>query len=72
MLRILTSGKPSFGLCLPSLFISLLPLMGQLIANDRDSYQYLVESIRKFPKQEEFKGMIEKQGFMSLNQVTKT
>lgn len=42
---------------------SLLPLMGQLVANDRDSYQYLVESIRKFPKQEEFKGMIEKAGF---------
>lgn len=42
---------------------SLLPLMGQLIANDRDSYQYLVESIRKFPKQEEFKSMIEKAGF---------
>lgn len=42
---------------------SLLPLMGQLIANDRDSYQYLVESIQKFPKQEEFKGMIEKAGF---------
>ncbi|KAK6201050.1 UbiE/COQ5 methyltransferase [Scheffersomyces amazonensis] len=42
---------------------SLLPLMGQLIADDRDSYQYLVESIRKFPKQEEFKSMIEKAGF---------
>ncbi|CAD1808818.1 2-methoxy-6-polyprenyl-1,4-benzoquinol methylase, mitochondrial [Candida parapsilosis] len=42
---------------------SLLPLMGQLIANDRDSYQYLVESIQKFPKQEEFKSMIEKAGF---------
>ncbi|CAK7897752.1 2-methoxy-6-polyprenyl-1,4-benzoquinol methylase, mitochondrial [[Candida] anglica] len=42
---------------------SLLPLMGQLIANDRESYQYLVESIRKFPKQDEFKGMIEKAGF---------
>ncbi|KAG7193911.1 2-hexaprenyl-6-methoxy-1,4-benzoquinone methyltransferase [Scheffersomyces spartinae] len=41
----------------------MLPMMGQLIANDRDSYQYLVESIRKFPKQEEFKGMIEKAGF---------
>ncbi|KAK6461793.1 mitochondrial C methyltransferase [Scheffersomyces coipomensis] len=42
---------------------SILPLMGQLIADDRDSYQYLVESIRKFPKQEEFKSMIEKAGF---------
>lgn len=42
---------------------SLLPLMGQLVANDRDSYQYLVESIRRFPKQEQFKDMIEKAGF---------
>lgn len=42
---------------------SFLPLAGQLIANDRDSYQYLVESIRRFPKKEEFKGMIESAGF---------
>lgn len=42
---------------------SLLPLMGQLIADDRDSYQYLVESIRRFPKQEEFRLMIENAGF---------
>lgn len=42
---------------------SMLPLMGQLIADDRDSYQYLVESIRRFPKQEEFSSMIEKAGF---------
>ncbi|KAM9900216.1 hypothetical protein OXX59_000888 [Metschnikowia pulcherrima] len=41
----------------------VLPLMGQLIADDRDSYQYLVESIQRFPKQEEFRGMIEKAGF---------
>ncbi|OBA22529.1 putative ubiquinone biosynthesis methyltransferase mitochondrial precursor [Metschnikowia bicuspidata var. bicuspidata NRRL YB-4993] len=40
-----------------------LPLMGQLIADDRDSYQYLVESIQRFPKQEAFRGMIEKAGF---------
>lgn len=42
---------------------SLLPLAGQLIADDRDSYQYLVESIRRFPKKEEFKSMIEQAGF---------
>ena len=29
-----------------------IPLMGQIIAKDRDSYQYLIESIRKFPKQD--------------------
>ena len=30
--------------------------MGQVVASDRDSYQYLVESIRKFPDQERFAG----------------
>ena len=30
---------------------NVIPEMGKLIANDRDSYQYLVESIRMFPKQ---------------------
>jgi demethylmenaquinone methyltransferase/2-methoxy-6-polyprenyl-1,4-benzoquinol methylase len=34
-----------------------------MIANDRDSYQYLVESIRKFPDQETFLGMIRQAGF---------
>ncbi|KAG7794862.1 hypothetical protein KL929_004633 [Ogataea haglerorum] len=42
---------------------SLLPLMGQLIANDRDSYQYLVESIRRFPNQDTFASMIREAGF---------
>jgi demethylmenaquinone methyltransferase/2-methoxy-6-polyprenyl-1,4-benzoquinol methylase len=42
---------------------NLIPLMGQLIANDRDSYQYLVESIRKFPDQETFLKMVRFAGF---------
>ena len=29
----------------------LIPIFGELIANDRESYQYLVESIRQFPDQ---------------------
>ncbi len=32
---------------------NILPALGQAVANDRESYQYLVESIRKFPKQED-------------------
>ncbi|GHC51928.1 bifunctional demethylmenaquinone methyltransferase/2-methoxy-6-polyprenyl-1,4-benzoquinol methylase UbiE [Neogemmobacter tilapiae] len=40
-----------------------IPLMGQIIAGDRDSYQYLVESIRKFPEQETFATMIRQAGF---------
>jgi demethylmenaquinone methyltransferase/2-methoxy-6-polyprenyl-1,4-benzoquinol methylase len=42
---------------------NVIPVMGQIIAKDRDSYQYLVESIRKFPDQESFAGMIRKAGF---------
>jgi ubiquinone/menaquinone biosynthesis C-methylase UbiE len=34
-----------------------------VIANDKDSYQYLVESIKKFPKQGEFAKLIEDAGF---------
>jgi demethylmenaquinone methyltransferase/2-methoxy-6-polyprenyl-1,4-benzoquinol methylase len=37
--------------------------MGKIIANDRDSYQYLVESIRKFPDQDSFAAMIRDAGF---------
>lgn len=41
----------------------VIPALGQVIAGDFDSYKYLVESIRKFPSQEEFKSMIEIAGF---------
>ena len=30
---------------------NVIPQLGHLVANDRDSYQYLVESIRMFPRQ---------------------
>ena len=43
----------------------VIPLVGQLVAGDRDSYQYLVESIERFPRQEEFQGLIQKAGFMT-------
>ncbi len=41
----------------------LLPLMGKLIANDADSYQYLAESIRMHPDQATLKAMMEGAGF---------
>jgi 2-methoxy-6-polyprenyl-1,4-benzoquinol methylase len=41
-----------------------IPLIGQLVAGDRDSYQYLVESIERFPSQTEFREMIKEAGFM--------
>lgn len=42
---------------------NVIPVMGQIVANDRDSYQYLVESIRKFPDQDTFAAMIRQAGF---------
>jgi len=41
----------------------IIPRIGQAIARDRDSYQYLVESIRRFPDQDSFAGMIREAGF---------
>lgn len=41
-----------------------IPLIGQLVAGDRASYQYLVESIERFPSQVEFRDMIEEAGFL--------
>jgi len=40
----------------------LLPRLGQWVAGDRESYQYLVESIRRFPKQSELAARIEEGG----------
>ncbi|MEM1066039.1 MAG: bifunctional demethylmenaquinone methyltransferase/2-methoxy-6-polyprenyl-1,4-benzoquinol methylase UbiE [Pseudomonadota bacterium] len=45
---------------------NLIPAMGQVIARDRESYQYLVESIRKFPDQEAFAQMIAAAGFENV------
>ena len=42
---------------------NVIPVMGQIVAGDRESYQYLVESIRKFPDQESFAAMIRAAGF---------
>ncbi|MBW8881232.1 MAG: ubiquinone/menaquinone biosynthesis methyltransferase, partial [Asticcacaulis sp.] len=41
----------------------VIPFMGELVAHDRDSYQYLVESIKRFPDQEKLKAMMTKAGF---------
>ncbi|MDP3123510.1 MAG: bifunctional demethylmenaquinone methyltransferase/2-methoxy-6-polyprenyl-1,4-benzoquinol methylase UbiE [Thiobacillus sp.] len=45
----------------------LLPLMGKLVAQDADSYQYLAESIRMHPGQEELKTLMEAAGFAKVS-----
>ncbi len=42
---------------------NILPKMGELVAKDGESYQYLAESIRMHPDQETLKGMMENAGF---------
>ena len=41
----------------------VIPMLGAWVAHDRDSYQYLVESIQRFPDQDRFRDMIGKAGF---------
>jgi len=48
---------------------TIIPLLGTILAGDRDSYQYLVESIRKFPPQPTFAQMIRDAGFATGKDV---
>jgi demethylmenaquinone methyltransferase/2-methoxy-6-polyprenyl-1,4-benzoquinol methylase len=41
----------------------LIPLIGEKVAGDREAYQYLVESIRRFPPQAELAAMMTRAGF---------
>ena len=45
----------------------ILPFMGKLIAKDAESYQYLAESIRVHPTQEELKAMMEGVGLSKVD-----
>jgi len=42
----------------------VIPPLGELLVGDRDSYQYLVESIERFPTQAEFARMVAEAGFL--------
>jgi len=48
---------------------NVIPELGGLVMNDKESYRYLVESIRRFPNQEDFKNEITKGGFSFTNYV---
>ncbi|KAM2086672.1 hypothetical protein PS2_022379 [Malus domestica] len=45
---------------------SVIPALGELVAGDRESYQYLVESIRRFPPQYKLALMIADAGFQQV------
>ncbi len=58
---------PTLAKLYDSYSFNVLPLIGQLVANDRHSYQYLAESIRRFPPQENFAVMIAAAGLVQVS-----
>ena len=58
-----TSDWPGFAQLYEAYSDKVIPRIGKAVADDEESYRYLVESIRRFPKPEEFKRMIGDAGF---------
>jgi demethylmenaquinone methyltransferase/2-methoxy-6-polyprenyl-1,4-benzoquinol methylase len=50
----------------------VIPPLGRMVTGDAESYQYLVESIRKFPKPNAFADMIRDAGFSRVSFQTLT
>ena len=62
-----TSEWPGFGELYERYSEHVIPRIGKAVAGDEESYRYLVESIRRFPRVEAFKAMIAEAGFKSVN-----
>ena len=58
-----SAGQRSDRQAVRSLPFKLLPKMGEIVANDSESYKYLAESIRMHPDQQTLAGMMENVGF---------
>lgn len=59
-----TSEWPGFAQLYEAWASNVIPRIGKVVADDEASYRYLVESIRRFPKPEAFRRMIEEAGFV--------
>jgi demethylmenaquinone methyltransferase/2-methoxy-6-polyprenyl-1,4-benzoquinol methylase len=49
-------------------FRNILPLVGRIISKDKEAYQYLPDTVMKFPDGDDFLGILRKVGFASLTQ----
>jgi demethylmenaquinone methyltransferase/2-methoxy-6-polyprenyl-1,4-benzoquinol methylase len=58
-----TSDWPGFATAYELYSDKVIPRIGRAVARDEESYRYLVESIRRFPKPAQFQGMIAEAGF---------
>jgi demethylmenaquinone methyltransferase/2-methoxy-6-polyprenyl-1,4-benzoquinol methylase len=63
VLEFSTSEWPGFGKAYELYSDKVIPKVGKAVASDEESYRYLVESIRRFPKPEAFRRMIADAGF---------
>ena len=63
VLEFSTSEWPGFGKLYERYSDAAIPRLGKAIAGDEESYRYLVESIRRFPKPDAFRAMIASAGF---------
>ncbi|QDP18800.1 class I SAM-dependent methyltransferase [Sphingomonas xanthus] len=62
-----TSEWPGFGEVYDRYSEHVIPRIGKAVAKDEESYRYLVESIRRFPRMEAFKSMIGEAGFTTTS-----
>jgi demethylmenaquinone methyltransferase / 2-methoxy-6-polyprenyl-1,4-benzoquinol methylase len=59
-----SSEWPGFSNLYDAYASNIIPRVGKVVADDEDSYRYLVESIRRFPKPNAFKAMVTEAGFV--------
>ena len=59
-----SSDWPGFSNLYDAWASNVIPRIGKMIADDEESYRYLVESIRRFPRPNAFKAMVSEAGFV--------
>jgi demethylmenaquinone methyltransferase/2-methoxy-6-polyprenyl-1,4-benzoquinol methylase len=59
-----SSDWPGFAKIYEAYSANVIPRVGKIVADDEESYRYLVESIRRFPRPEAFKRMVADAGFV--------
>lgn len=64
VLEFSSSDWPGFAQLYEAYADRMIPRIGKAVANDEDSYRYLVESIRRFPRPLAFQQMIADAGFI--------
>ena len=62
-----SSDWPGFSEIYDRFATHVIPRIGKLVADDEESYRYLVESIRRFPRPPAFKKMVTEAGFVRAN-----